>query len=550
MQNTLPHIDLENISDLSVRSAITILLNSFETIIKENQELKLENQELKNEIANLKGEQGKPNIKAQNNNIDISSEKHKPASKPKRKILSRKNKIKNKQIKIDNTVICPLNKDNLPTDIENKGYEITVSQNITFKSNNTEYRREKFYSPSLNKTFIAPLPENYNGYIDNNLKTFCHIFHHDWDITRNKLISGLCSIGIHLSAGTLNNILTQPAQVIIQEKRDILKAGLSGNYIQIDGTSSRFFGLNYTTQIICSSDFTVYSTLAKKSRLHILYALQGEPKNGLQYCYNGETCKYLEHFKISENDKFILQNKFSLGQTLTEFEFLSIMSRECTELYAKPNIFKKIQESFAFGHYFTQTDFSLIEFLVADDAPEYKMLAFYLMLCWVHDARYYNKLSPVLENHKIILENFKKLYWDFYRQLQGYKEEPSIEKKHKLEVRFDELFIDNTNYFDLDKEIRRTKENKKELLTVLKNPTLPLHNNLAELKVRVKVRKRDISLHTMSEIGTQMQDGMMSILQTTKQLGVDSWEYIDGLLNGKNQYSLADLILARQNNSS
>ncbi len=550
MQNPLPHINLDSIADSGLRSSIVILLNSLETSLKINEELKRENQELKNEVANLKGEQGKPNIKPKNYNTDISSETHKPKTRKKRKISSRKNKINNKIIKIDNTVICQLDKDTLPVDAINKGYETIISQNIIFKSDNTEYKREKFYSPSLNKTFIAPLPSDYTGYIDTNLKTLCHIFSHDWDITRSKLLSGLSSIGIYLSDGTLNNILTEPAKIVIQEKKDILKVGLNGDYIQIDGTSSSFFGQNYTTQIICSPDFTVFSTLEKKSRLHILYALQGEPQDGLQYSYNQETCKYLEYFKISKNDKIRLQNKFNFGQTFTELNFLSSMARECPDLYAKPNIFKRIQESFAFGYYFTQTNFSLIEFMVADDAPEYKMLSINLMLCWIHDARYYNKLSPSLENHKIILDKFKEHYWSFYRELQEYKEDPSQEKKTELGKKFDELFVDNTNYFDLDKEIRRTKKNKDELLTVLDKPILPLHNNLAELKARVKVRKRDICLHTMSEIGTQVQDAMMSILQTAKQHGVDTWQYIYNLLNQNNQHSLADLISEKQNNSS
>ena len=182
----------------------------------------------------------------------------------------------------------------MPADAINKGYERTISQNIIFKSDNTEYLREKYYSPSLKKTFIAPLPDNYTGYIDQNLKTFCHIFHHDWDITRSKLISGLSSIGIHLSAGMLNNILFEPAKILISEKNMILRAGLCGLFAQIDATGSKFFGKNFTTQIICSPFFTIFTTLAKKDRLHVLFALQGEPETGLQYTLNGYNLSFIE----------------------------------------------------------------------------------------------------------------------------------------------------------------------------------------------------------------------------------------------------------------
>ncbi len=550
MQSQMPHIDLEKITDLELRSAIVFLLNFVETVLKTNAEIKKENQAFKNEIAILKGEQGQPDIKPKNKNTNISSVKRYQEQHTKHKRTSREHKIKERKIKIDHVVICQLDKTGLPADIINKGYESTITQNIIFKSNNTEYHREKFYSPSLHQTYIAPLPDDYTGYIHSNLKTYCHICLHSWDVTRSKIISGLASIGIHISDGLLNNILFEPAPLIIKEKDAILKAGLNGTYTQIDGTSALVSGEKCVTQILCSQDFTVFSTLAHKNRLHILYALQGEPREGLRYAYNKETEKYLQHFNISIEDKEILRNQFSNGQILSEWEFLKIIATQYPTLYAKPNMFKKVCESFAFGYYFTQTDYPIIDFLVSDDAKEYKMISPCQMLCWIHDARYYNKLSPQLENHRTILSNFKSLYWAFYRLLQDYKQYPCQETATVLADKFDKLFVSDTEYFELNKEIERTKSHKAELLTVLKQPTLPLHNNLSELNARVLVRKRDISLHTMSALGTEVKDAMMSIIQTAKQLGVDIWKYISDLINQKNEFSLADLIYANQYNSS
>jgi len=546
----LPHIDLEKITDLELRSAIVLLLNSLETALKTIDEIKKENQSLKNENAILKGEQGQPDIKPKSNNTNISSVKRYQEHPKKHKRTSRDNKIKEHKIKIDHVVICQIDKTKLPVDIINKGYERTITQNIIFKSNNTKYLREKFYSPSLCQTYIAPLPDDYKGYIHPNLKTFCHIFHHSWDVSRSKLISGLSSIGVHISAGMLNNIFFEPATLLIKEKNSILKAGLNGTYTQIDGTSALVAGEKCVTQILCSPDFAVFSTLAHKNRLHILFAMQGEPCEGLQYAYNNETEKYLQHFNISIEDKEILRNRFSNGQILTEWEFQSIIAKEYPVLYSKPNMFKKVCESFAFGHYFTQTDYPVIDYLVSDDAKEYKMLSRCQMLCWIHDARYYNKLSPQLENHRTILSNFKDLYWTFYRLLLDYKQHSCEETATTLDDKFDKLFVPDTEYFELNKEIERTKSNKAELLTVLKQPALPLHNNLSELNARVLVRKRDISLHTMSDLGTQVKDAMMSIIQTAKLLGVDIWKYISDLINQKNEFSLADLIYANQYNSS
>ena len=59
------------------------------------------------------------------------------------------------------------------------------------------------------------------------------------------------------------------------------------------------------------------------------------------------------------------------------------------------------------------------------------------------------------------------------------------------------------NYEALNKQIEITKENRSELLLTLKYPEIPLPNNAAELGARSQVRKRDVSLHTMTQDGTK-----------------------------------------------
>ncbi len=89
---------------------------------------------------------------------------------------------------------------------------------------------------------------------------------------------------------------------------------------------------------------------------------------------------------------------------------------------------------------------------------------------------------------------------------------------------------------------------KDKLLRVLELPQVPLHNNTAELDVRRKARKRDISLHTMSLKGTQAQDAFMSVVQTATKLGVNAFEYLlDRLTRKYEMTSLADLIKLRFN---
>jgi hypothetical protein len=122
----------------------------------------------------------------------------------------------------------------LPADARFKGYETVIGQDIIFKRNNTEYRVEVWYSPSQNKTYRSALPSSYTGYFGNNMKAFCISMHCTMDVTRNKLLAFLRGMGIEISDGSIQNILTENSDVRLAEKNDLLKAGLECPYFQID----------------------------------------------------------------------------------------------------------------------------------------------------------------------------------------------------------------------------------------------------------------------------------------------------------------------------
>jgi len=58
-----------------------------------------------------------------------------------------------------------------------------------------------------------------------------------------------------------------------------------------------------------------------------------------------------------------------------------------------------------------------------------------------------------------------------------------------------------------------------ELLLVLEHPELPLHNNPAELELTIVLR-RNISYGTQTKDGTQAWDTFMSLVATTRKLGI------------------------------
>ncbi|MDD5632714.1 MAG: transposase [Methylococcales bacterium] len=127
-----------------------------------------------------------------------------------------------------------------------------------------------------------------------------------------------------------------------------------------------------------------------------------------------------------------------------------------------------------------------------------------------------------------------------------YKHEPALEKKVELSTQFDKIFSTITAYEDLDDRIAKTLAKKTELLRVLEQPCMPLHNNAAELGARAQACVRDVSFQTRSDAGTLIKDLFMTINQTAKKLGASFYDYVYDRVKGQFQLaSLADLIIQK-----
>ena len=186
----------------------------------------------------------------------------------------------------------------------------------------------------------------------------------------------------------------------------------------------------------------------------------------------------------------------------------------------------------------------MVRTLLSDDAPQFKRLTEEQGLCWIHEGRHYNRLSPIVPFNVDELEKFKNRFWDYYRDLLEYKKDPKPGTAERLSSEFDTLFSTKTGYDALDERIEKTRSKKKELLLVLKYPWLPLHNNDAELGARVEKRRQDVSLQTKSEDGTTAKDSFLTITQTAKKLGVNAYRYIyDRVSKTFSMPALSDLIL-------
>ena len=174
------------------------------------------------------------------------------------------------------------------------------------------------------------------------------------------------------------------------------------------------------------------------------------------------------------------------------------------------------------------------------------MLTEAVALCWVHDGRHYKKLEPRLAYHGQRVDDFLKEYWEYYRELLRYREQPSAAEAERLRAEFDRLFATKTGYEALDERIGITRSKRRGLLQVLSHPELPLHNNPAELGARRRVRKRDVSFGPQSERGAAAWDTFQTLAATAQKLGVRFHDYVrDRICQGSMFPRLADLIAER-----
>jgi regulator of replication initiation timing len=167
-EEILQTIEPKGIADQSMRQTVEILLNLIEQLQAEVKELRAENQQLKDENNRLKGEKGQPDIKANSKGFTKNHSSEKERKTPKRHNKGSKNGI----IKINREQILEYPQDKLPADAEFKGYQEVIIQDITLSTDNVLFRKEKYYSPSVGKTYLAELPCGYEGEFGPGIKTF------------------------------------------------------------------------------------------------------------------------------------------------------------------------------------------------------------------------------------------------------------------------------------------------------------------------------------------------------------------------------------------
>jgi hypothetical protein len=538
----LDEAQLNRIQDPQVRQVVQQLANLLEQALTDTDLLRAENQRLKDEINRLKGEQGKPNINpnkpgsGNQNNPDHSSEQQRRQPKTASK------GAKNDTIQVDRTQRLPVDPALLPDDAVFKGYQPHLIQDLVLQTDNVLFERAKYYSPSTGKTYLAPLPQGYEGGFGPHLKALVLSLHHLGNVSQPALHTLLTHAGIQIAPSTVSAFLVHHQEVFHQEKSAITLAGLASSpWQQTDDTATRVEGVNQHCHVLCNPVYTAYTTLPHKDRLSVLDVLT-----------NGAARTFLLTADVLASEA-VRKMPRKWQRVLATFPLNTPLSEETTRdwfAHLMPTLGAQTQkgvlEAMAVAAYQAQSAVPVVDLLLCDDAPQFPGLTAELALCWVHDARHYQKLLPHLPCFRDCLKTFQTAYWNYYDRLLAYRQNPTPSERLALWADFDTLFVPETGYAHLDFRIQQTRANKDKLLAVLSHPEIPLHNNASELAVRRRVRKRDVSFGPRSPAGVAAWDTFQTIAATAQKLGVSFLSYVADRVSGRNAMpSLASLITER-----
>lgn len=489
-------------------------------------------QVLKDEIAILKGNKPKPKIKPSKMEKGSKGNKDKESSNNKRPGSEKRNKTSG--LEIHETIVIPA--ENVPKGSVFKGYKDFVVQGLNIESHNTRYRMERWQA--LDGGYVeGKLPLSVHGHFDSALVSYVIYQYHQCCVTQPLLLEALHEFGVDISSGQLNRILIEGHGGFHDEKDAILNTGLAiSSYINVDDTGARHNGNNGYCTHIGNDLFAWFKSTESKSRINFLKLLRADHTD---YQVNPESLIYMKLQKLPEAQfQLINEHDMKYFSDIEKWEehlqSLGITQKRHIRIATEGALIGSILE-----HGFNK---DLV--ILSDDAGQFNILLH--ALCWVHAERLINKIVPFTEKHRAVLDSIRKRIWELYDALKHYKQRPTKQRKIELEKEFDDIFQENTCFFQLNRALKRLYKNKSELLLVLDRPDIPLHNNASESDIREYVKRRKISGGTRSTVGRKCRDTFISLKKTCRKLNISFWEYLNDRLSDCNHITQIDEIMRLQ----
>jgi hypothetical protein len=475
--------------------------------------------QLEDEIARLKGLKARPRIAPSALETPPG-----PPRDPKAKRPGSAKRSKTAQLTVTEEIVVRL--PDVPPEAVFKGYEDFVVQDLVLQPRVIRYRRERWLTPE-GQSLVAPLPAEVRPGSHFGPDLICFILHqyHHQHVTQPLLLEQLHQLGIDVSAGQLNRILTEGKDAFHQEKAELLPAALAVSaYVQVDDTGARHQGHNGSCTQIGNELFAVFASTDSKSRLNFLEILR---RPHADYVINETAVAYWRRQKLSA----AVVDQLRRGpQTFVDTAAWQGRLRELA--ITQPRHVRIATEGALLGSLIAH-GVSPELVVLSDGAGQYDVLAH--AACWIHAERPLARLIPYSEEHRAAIAKVRERIWELYQDLKGYRQRPEPSQRPDLEARFDALCTQRTGFPSIDGVLKAMGAHRAALLRVLDRPEIPLHTNLSEGHLRDYVKKRKISGSTRSELGRAARDTFASLKKTCRELGVNFWAYLQDRVRSRGQ---------------
>jgi Transposase IS66 family len=483
--------------------------------------------QLEDAIARLKGLKARPQIAP-----STLETPPRPPRDPRAQRPGSAKRSKTAGLTITEEIVIPLA--HRPEGAVFKGYEDFVVQDLILRPRVILYRRERWQTPD-GQSLVAPLPAEGVAGSHFGPDLICFILHqyHHQHVTQPLLLEQLHQLGIDISAGELNRILTEGKEAFHREKDELLPAALAVSaYVEVDDTGARHRGHTGACTQIGNELFAVFTSTDSKSRLNFLEILRGPHTD---YVIDEIARAYWRRQGLPQ----AVVGQLGRGPQ-TVADPAAWQARLGQLDITGPRHVRIASEGALLGSLIAH-GVSPELVVLSDGAGQYDVLAH--AACWLHAERPLARMIPYSEEHRAAIAKVRGEIWELYQGLKGYREHPEPSRRPGLESRFEAVCGQRTGFPSVDGVLEGMRAHRAALLRVLERPCVPLHTNLSERHLRDYVKKRKISGGTRSESGRRARDTFASLKKTCRELGVNFWAYLQDRVRGVGRVPrLADLI--------
>ena len=413
-----------------------------------------------------------------------------------------------------------------PPGSSSKAFEEYFVQELLITTKVTRYLRERVVTPD-GHSLLAPLPDGVppGSHFGANLIAFLLHQHFGCNVTQPLLHRQMRQMGIDISAGQINRILTEGHGSFHQEKAEVLTVGLqTAGYVGVDDTGARHGGHNGFCTAIANDLFACFESTDSKSRLNFLAVMRG---GSTAYAINEVALAYWKMQELSDGLIGALQGGPS------HFADEAAWKKRLVEVGINCERLTRIATEGAVLGQVVEQGVRAELVVLSDGAAQFDVLLH--ASCWIHAERPLARMTPYNELHRAEIERLREQIWQLYRDLKAYRAEPEPGLVAGLQARFDALVEQKTEYSSSRAVLKEMKAHKEDLLRVLLRPEVPLHNNGTESDIRCYVKVRKVSGSTRSDEGRRCRDTFTSLKKTCAKLGVSFWEYLNDRVRRRGQ---------------